>query len=63
MRTMLVISRRSWARMRSFSPAGMVLPKNRSSAADAWATSMGSPSEQGMPRSSAWSSSAVRRGL
>ena len=41
----------------------MDLLKNRSSAATAWATSMGSPSEQGMLRASACSSRAVRRGL
>ena len=54
---------RSWARMRWFSLSGMGFSKKCSSAALAWATSMGSPSEQGMPSSSACSSRAVRRGL
>ena len=62
-REVVVISRRSCARMRSFSRSAMGLPKKCSSAALACATSIGRPSEHGMPSVSACSSSAVRRGL
>ena len=63
MSTMLVLSRRRSARMRWFSLSGMAFSKKCSSAALAWATSMGRPSVQGMPSASACSSRAVRRGL
>ena len=63
MSTRFVISRRSCARMRSFSRSAMGLSKKCSSAALACATSIGRPSERGMPNASACSNSAVRRGL
>ena len=50
-------------RISSVFSRGMALPKNRSSAAAACSTSMGSPPEQGRPSAWAWSNKFVRRGL